>query len=126
MRDDFFPGFDFVVEQLAKLKDHQLVWKHVDWAMNKDQVKAVEIFTQRSADELSSERMRTDIVLENLSSFKTALTLYLEHVIFAKNVKKEKYHTQLVSIYLESVIEHLKIPVEKQTLDKLEQLNASR
>ncbi len=115
-----------MVKQLAKLKDHQLVWKHVDWAMNKDQSKAVEIFTERSVDELSSERMRTDIVLENLLGYKTALSLYLEHVIFVKNVKKEKYHTQLVSIYLENVIEHLKIPVEKQTLDNLEQLNASR
>ena len=72
---------------LTKLKDHQLVWKHLDWAMNKNEVKAVEIFTRRSADELTSERMRIDLILDYLKNYKTAMIIYLEYLVFQKNIK---------------------------------------
>ena len=85
--DENFPDFEFVIEQLSRCKDHQLVWQYVDWAMQTDQVKAVEIFTKRSADELTSERMRVDLILESLQSYKDALTIYLEFLIHIKNIK---------------------------------------
>jgi vacuolar protein sorting-associated protein 3 len=87
LKDDYFPGFSFVVEKLAQLNDHQLVWQYVDWAMSKQQSKAVEIFTKRSNDELTSERMRTETILEYLQNFKEALAIYLEHLIYTKNIK---------------------------------------
>ncbi len=87
MSDDNFPGLEFFIEQLAKCRDHQLVWKYVDWAMQADQMLAVEIFTKRSADELTSERMRVDVVLDSLQNYKLALTIYLEFLINVKNIK---------------------------------------
>ena len=72
---------------LAKLKEHPLVWKYVDWALSKDQKKGVEIFTQRSSDELTSERMRYEVILESLQNYKEALAYYLEYLIYTKNVK---------------------------------------
>ncbi len=87
MTDENFPGFKFVIEQLAKCRDHQLVWKYVDWAMQVDQALAVEIFTKRSSDELASERMRVDVVLDNLQNYRLALTIYLEFLINVKNIK---------------------------------------
>jgi vacuolar protein sorting-associated protein 3 len=85
--DEYFPGFDFIVEKLAQLNDHQLVWQYVDWAMSKQQSKAVEIFTKRANDELTSERMRTETILEYLQNYKEALAVYLEHLIYKKNIK---------------------------------------
>ena len=87
--DKHFPGFKFIVEQLSKCKDHQLVWSYVDWSMKIDQLEAVEIFTKRSSDELASERMRPEFVLENLENqnYVDALTIYLEYLIHFKNIK---------------------------------------
>ena len=124
--DSNFPGFDFIVEQLAKCKDHQLVWKYVDWSMQVNQAKAVEIFTKRSADELTSERMRIDTVLENIQSYKEALTVYLEYLIHTKNIKKDKYNGQLISIYLENIIELLNISAEKRDPDWYNRLEKAR
>lgn len=55
--------------------------------MSINQKKAVEIFTKRSNDELTSERMRIDMVLENIHNYKEALTIYLEYLINIKNIK---------------------------------------
>jgi hypothetical protein len=87
LSDENFPGIGFMVEQLSKCKDHQLVWKYVDWAMLMDQKLAVEIFTKRSGDELTSERMRIEVILESLEKYKDALCLYLEYLINTKNLK---------------------------------------
>ena len=87
IEDDLFPGFSYLIDQLSQLKDHQLVWKFVDWAMEKDQRKSVEIFTFRSNDELVSERMRIDTIIENIQKYKEALIIYLEFIVFTKNNK---------------------------------------
>ncbi len=87
MHDEYFPGFNYVVQQLSSLKDYQLVWYYVDWAMVKDQLKAVEIFTKRPSDEIVSERMRVDTIIDNLQNYKEALVVYLEYLIFNKNIK---------------------------------------
>ena len=72
---------------LSKLKEHHLVWKYVDWALSKNQKKGIQIFTSRSSDELVSERMRTDFILENIQIYRDALACYLEYLIYTKNVK---------------------------------------
>lgn len=87
MHDEYFPGFNYVIQQLSSLKDYQLVWYYVDWAMSKDQLKAVEIFTKRPVDEIVSERMRVDTILDNLQNYKEAFVIYLEYLIFNKNIK---------------------------------------
>lgn len=85
--DETFPGFGFMIEQLAKCKDHQLVWTYVDWAMAIDERQAVEIFTKRAGDELVSERMRTETIVESLEKYPEAMCLYLEHLVNVKNLK---------------------------------------
>lgn len=87
LNDQYFPGFDFVIEQLSRLKDYQLLWNNMDWIMNTDRIKGVRIFTQRAADELASERMRPDTIIDYLTNYKEALTLYLEYLIYEKNIK---------------------------------------
>jgi vacuolar protein sorting-associated protein 3 len=89
MTDENFPGFEYVIDMLSKLKEHNLVWKYVDWALTKDQKKGVEIFTKRSSDELVSERMRAEVILENIQIYRDALAYYLEFLIYTKNVKVE-------------------------------------
>jgi hypothetical protein len=76
-----------MIEQLARCKDHQLVWNYVDWALKIDQSKSVEIFTKRSDDELTSERMRPDLIIDHLEKYTEALTIYLEYLIYTKNIK---------------------------------------
>lgn len=85
LTDEYFPGFDYVIQQLSRLKDHKLLLSYLDWAMNKNQTKSVEIFTQRPEDELESERLRPDLVIERLLNYKEALVLFLEYLVFNKN-----------------------------------------
>ena len=59
----------------------------MDWIMNLDQVNGVKVFTGRASDELTSERMRPDVIIDYLSNFKEALTIYLEYLIYEKNIK---------------------------------------
>lgn len=76
-----------MIENLSKCKDHQLVWTYVDWAMGVDQKQAVEIFTKRSGDELVSERMRVETIVESLEKYPDAFCLYLEYLVNVKNLK---------------------------------------
>ena len=87
IHDEYFPGFDFVIQQLSQLKDYHLLWQYLDWAMAKNQKIAIRIFTERSSDELASERMRPDAIIEYLLSYREALELYLEYLIYTKNLK---------------------------------------
>ena len=87
LEDKYFPGFLFVIEQLTKLNNYQLLWQNMDWIMNLDQVNGVKVFTGRASDELTSERMRPDVIIDYLSNFKEALTIYLEYLIYEKNIK---------------------------------------
>lgn len=76
-----------MIEQLSKCKNHQLVWTYVDWAMGMDQKLAVGIFTKRATDELVSERMRVEAIVESLEKYPDALCLYLEHLVNVRNMK---------------------------------------
>ncbi|CAF0716807.1 unnamed protein product [Brachionus calyciflorus] len=124
--DPNFPGFNFLIDQISSCNDHQLVWKYVDWAMGIDQTKGVEIFTKRSSDELNSERMRVDFILENLQKYKTAYLIYLDFLVNTKNLKNEKYVTQLLGIYLEKIIDLLKIKEESRSPDWSKELEKER
>ena len=75
---------------MSRLKDYQLLWRNIDWVMNINQANAIKIFTQREADELASERMRPDIIIDYLMNYKEALVLYLEYLIYEKNIKVNK------------------------------------
>ncbi len=87
IEDKHFPGFDFVIKYLCKLQDTKLVWRYVDWAMNIDQEKGVKIFTDRSSNELINERMRPEIIVDYLKNSMTALIIYLEYLVFNKQIQ---------------------------------------
>ncbi|XP_046549254.1 transforming growth factor-beta receptor-associated protein 1-like [Haliotis rubra] len=118
LRDESFPGLDFVVEFLANLSDHEIVWKYVDWALEKDQDHGVRIFTERPAGELQTERLRPDTVIDYLHRFPSAVITYLEFLVFQKKLEKEKYHTHLAVLYLDAVLSLMKTNnVKKEEID---------
>ncbi|XP_033102642.1 transforming growth factor-beta receptor-associated protein 1-like [Anneissia japonica] len=88
LQDNSFPGFDFVIDFMSVLSDHELLWRHVDWALTKDQDKAVKVFTERPATETSSERLRPDDVIAFLHSYPKAVIRYLEFLVFTKNLEQ--------------------------------------
>ncbi|XP_033638658.1 transforming growth factor-beta receptor-associated protein 1-like [Asterias rubens] len=104
LKDDTFPGLDFVVEFLSRCSDHELVWRYVDWALQKNPELGVKIFTDRSESEPLTERMRPDTVIDYLHAFPKAVMRYLEHLVFTKKLEKEKYHTHLAVLYLDDVL----------------------
>jgi len=126
LTDMFFPGFEFVIGELSCLKEHQLVLGYLDWAMCRDQAKAVEMFTRRPDDELTSERLRSDVVVERLGNYKVALVMFLEFLVFERTVMKEKYTTQLIGVYLENVIGLIKQTNETRTSEWTRDLEAAR
>lgn len=62
----------------------ELVVKYAQWALERDEVLATKIFTERedNSDILSPHR-----VLEYLHSFPVATVSYLEHIIRSKGLK---------------------------------------
>ncbi|XP_052801707.1 transforming growth factor-beta receptor-associated protein 1-like [Mya arenaria] len=118
IKDDLFPGFEFVVNFLSSLSDHDLVWKYVDWALERDQELSIKIFTERPSQEPPSERMRPDTVIDYLHRFPMAVVTYLEYLVFQRKLEKEKYHTHLAVLYLDNVLKLMKTNnVKKEQLD---------
>lgn len=117
--DESFEGINFVIEYLANLNDHELVWKYVDWVLSKDEENGVRIFTERNPNETPSERMRPDTVIDYLHRFPIAVITYLEYLVFQKKLEKEKYHTHLAVLYLDAVLQLIKTNnVKKEEMDK--------
>ncbi|KAI8520587.1 transforming growth factor, beta receptor associated protein 1 [Branchiostoma belcheri] len=110
LTDPSHPGLPFVVEFLSQLTDHELVWRYVDWALEKDQEQGVKIFTQRPADEPQTERMRPETIVDYLHRYPQAVVGYLEHLVFTRKLEKEKYHTHLAVLYLDKVLQMRKDP----------------
>ncbi|KAH9518827.1 transforming growth factor, beta receptor associated protein 1 [Bulinus truncatus] len=116
--DPSFPGLEFVVDFLANLPDHELLWKYVDWILEKDEELGVRIFTDRPANEAQSERLRPEMVIDYLHRFPKAIITYLEYLIFQRKLEKEKYHTHLSVLYLEAVLKLMESNnVKKEELD---------
>ncbi|ESP04691.1 hypothetical protein LOTGIDRAFT_135703 [Lottia gigantea] len=118
LTDNSFPGFKFVIEFLANLNNHELVWKYIDWALEKDEELGVQILTERPVNEPPSERLRPDAVIDYLHRFPLAVINYLEYLVFQKKLEKEKYHTHLAVLYLDKVLNLLKnSSVRKEEID---------
>lgn len=118
IKDDFFPGFEFVVNFLSSLSDHDLVWKYIDWALNKDQELSIKIFTERPPQEPPSERLRPDVIIDYLHGYPKAVITYLEYLVFTKKLEKEKHHTHLAVLYLDNVLQLMKgNSVKKEQID---------
>lgn len=112
--DPHFPGLTYFVDFLCKLSDHLLLWKYVDFVLDRDQELGVKIFTNRPVNEPSSERLRPDFIVEYLHKFSVALMKYLEYLVIEKKLEKEKFHTHLAIMYMDSVLHILKLPEPQQ------------
>ncbi|XP_020385326.2 transforming growth factor-beta receptor-associated protein 1 homolog [Rhincodon typus] len=96
--------FEYIVDFLSFCSNHELVWKYADWALQKNEEVGVQIFTRRPLDE-SQTSMNPDDIVNYLHKYKKAVVMYLEHLVFDRNVQKEKYHTHLAILYLDKVLE---------------------
>ncbi|XP_060603083.1 transforming growth factor-beta receptor-associated protein 1-like [Ruditapes philippinarum] len=118
IQDELFPGFEFVVNFLSSLSDHDLVWKYIDWALERDQESSIKILTERPAQEPPSERLRPESVIDYLHRYPKAVVTYLEYLVFQRKLEKEKYHTHLAVLYLDNVLQLMKNnSVKKEQID---------
>ncbi|KAK7098537.1 transforming growth factor-beta receptor-associated protein 1-like [Littorina saxatilis] len=118
VKDEAFPGLIFIVEVLANLSDHELVWKYIDWVLEKDEEMGVKVLTERPANDPPSERLRPDAVIDYLHRFPSAVITYLEYLVFQRKLEKETYHTHLAVLYLDNVLRLMKKDnVKKEELD---------
>ena len=61
--------------------DEEVVFRYSQWALERDEVMATKIFTERT------EELNSDKVLNFLSSFPTATVSYLEYIINKRGSK---------------------------------------
>ncbi|KAG8451859.1 hypothetical protein GDO86_003886 [Hymenochirus boettgeri] len=96
--------YEYIIDFLTFTKDQDLVWQYVDWALQKSEQVAVQIFTKRSAEEHMQNSFCPDKIVSHLCKYRKALLLFLEHLVMEKTLKKEKYHTHLAVLYVEEVL----------------------
>jgi hypothetical protein len=77
----------FLILTVRSLSDHELVWKYVDWVLEKDEEMGVRVLTERPANEPPSERLRADAVIDYLHRFPRAVIAYLEHLVFTRKME---------------------------------------
>lgn len=113
--------FEYIVDFLIFCSNPDLVWRHADWALQKDQKIGVHIFTRRPVSEDKMGQLNPDDVIMYLQKHKQALLLYLEHLVLEKKLQKEKYHTDLAVLYVDQVLS-----LTSQPSATNEQLSATR
>lgn len=97
--------YEYVVDFMSFCPDLDLVWKHADWALSRDQTIGVQIFTRRPpVEKEQNNKLNPDQVLTFLQKYTQALLLYLEHLVMDRNIQKEKFHTHLALLYTERVL----------------------
>ncbi|XP_076011478.1 transforming growth factor-beta receptor-associated protein 1 homolog [Genypterus blacodes] len=102
--------YDYIVDFLCTCSSPDLVWKYADWALSKDPVIGVHIFTKRPVRKDLSDELNPDDVTTYLRKHSQALLLYMEHVVLERRIQKEKFHTDLAALYLEKVLSLLSEP----------------
>ena len=115
LEDQKFPGVEFVVDFLIELDDVELIFSSMKWLLDRDQVLAVKVFTQRTGEKsLDSNR-----VYNFIPNYPVALRIYLEHVVFELNCETERFHTRLAMIYIDEVLKLLQdnIAVDEDRLN---------
>lgn len=117
--------YEYVVDFLCSCSNLDLVWKYADWALQKDPIIGVQMFTKRPATKNHAE-LKPDDVITYLTKHHQALLLYLEHLVLERQIQKETYHTHLAVLYLEKVKSFLseKTTDEAQLLKARERLQA--
>lgn len=120
--DSTFPGLSFVTNVLARLTDLELLWKYVDWILERSEEEGVKIFMQHPEEEVESDRMKPENIVDYISRFPKALVAYLEYLIFTRKSQKETFHTHLAILYIDRVTGHLKDTNKEQLIQAREKL----
>ncbi|TRY62441.1 hypothetical protein DNTS_032246 [Danionella cerebrum] len=96
--------FEYVVDFLSFCSNLELVWRHADWALQRDPKIGVQIFCRRPVSEEQRGQLNPEEVISYLQKHSQALVLYLEHLVLDRRVQKEKYHTHLAVLYTDRVL----------------------
>lgn len=107
--------YEYIVDFLTFSKDQQLVWQYADWVLQKSEQDGVQIFTKRALEEHLQDVFCPDKIVSYLCKYRKALLIYLEHLVMAKNIQKEKYHTHLAVLYLEEILRLKSVESSDQT-----------
>ncbi|CAM4389633.1 transforming growth factor-beta receptor-associated protein 1 isoform X1 [Caretta caretta] len=96
--------YEYIVDFLTFCSDQELVWKYAEWVLQKSEEVGVQIFTKRPLEEQGKNSFNPDNVMNCLNKYPKSLVKYLEYLVLDKKIKKEKYHTHLAVLYLETVL----------------------
>ncbi|XP_007883285.2 transforming growth factor-beta receptor-associated protein 1 homolog [Callorhinchus milii] len=96
--------YEYIIDFLSFCSDHELVWKYADWALQKNEEVGVKIFTRRPLVESQTIGINPDDIINYLHKYRKAVVVYLEHLVFERNIQKEKCHTHLAVLYLDKVL----------------------
>ncbi|XP_037662751.1 transforming growth factor-beta receptor-associated protein 1 [Choloepus didactylus] len=96
--------YEYVVDFLTFCSDQELVWKYVDWVLQKSEEVGVQVFTKRPLDERQKNSFSPNDIIKCLKKYPKALVKYLEHLVIDRRLQKEEYHTHLALLYLEEVL----------------------
>ncbi|XP_006639313.1 transforming growth factor-beta receptor-associated protein 1 homolog [Lepisosteus oculatus] len=113
--------YEYIVDFLTFSSKQDLIWKYADWALQKNEKVGVQIFTKRPEDEEKKGKLNPDNVIKYLHKYSQAIILYLEHLVFEKNIQKEKFHSHLAALYLDRVLQ-----LHSQSETPSEELSSSR
>uniref|UniRef100_A0A673NLJ0 Transforming growth factor-beta receptor-associated protein 1-like n=1 Tax=Sinocyclocheilus rhinocerous TaxID=307959 RepID=A0A673NLJ0_9TELE len=90
--------FQQIVNTLSNLEHKPIIWKFVDWVLQRDQEAGILIFTKTHTR--SHVTLAPEEVLTILTSYPLAMTLYLEYLVNELHSKEEKHHTMLITSYV--------------------------
>ncbi|XP_066123958.1 transforming growth factor-beta receptor-associated protein 1 [Saccopteryx bilineata] len=96
--------YEYVVDFLTYSADPGLVWKYMDWVLQKSEEVGVQVFTKRPLEEPQNS-FNPDDILTCLKKYPHALVRYLEHLVVDRKLQKEEYHTHLAVLYLDKVLQ---------------------
>ncbi|XP_039273465.2 transforming growth factor-beta receptor-associated protein 1-like [Styela clava] len=108
-----FPSLSFVAEMLGRFCTNiNQLWKHGEWILSLDQDVGVSIFTKHTSQfsdnlmttESSKLGIKADDIIDFLHHYPGPVVSYLEHLVFVCRIQKEKYHTHLAVLYLDTVL----------------------
>lgn len=63
------------------------MWRYADFVLSRDQEVGVGIFTLRSAQEVNSDALKPDTVLNYLHQYPKAVVKYLEHLVIKQEIQ---------------------------------------
>jgi hypothetical protein len=69
------------------LKEPEFLWRYADFVLSHDQEVGVGIFTLRSAQDVNSDALKPDTVVNFLHQYPKAVVKYLEHLVIKQEIQ---------------------------------------